>query len=196
MELSAFEIKIFGELNTPAKIQDFINKIPINFEKSGETLMSPRLILKKRKAHCFEGALLAAAIFWHHKQKPLLLDLVAQKPDLNHVVALFRKNGYWGAVSKTNHAALRYREPVYQTVRELVMSYFHEYFTHGGKKTLVSFAGPFNLKKFGTGWITSEKNLWFIDKALEKTAHVKIPRPKNLRRADAIEIKAGKLTDW
>lgn len=194
--LTTAEEKVFNRLSTPAKIQDFLNKIPVNFEKSGETMLSPRAVLKKNKAHCFEGALLAAAILWHHGKKPLLLDLVAQKPDLNHVAALFRENGHWGAISKTNHAVLRYREPVYRTIRELVMSYFHEYFTNDGKKTLISYAGPVNLSKFGKEWVTSSKELWFMDKALNKAKHSKIFRPKNLRRADELEIKAGKLTDW
>lgn len=194
--LTKTEERIFKRLNTPAKIQDFLNKIPVNFEKSGETILSPREVLKQNKAHCFEGVLLASAILWHHGKKPLLLDLIAEKPDLNHVVAVFKENGYWGAISKTNHAVLRYREPVYKTVRELVMSYFHEYFTDNGKKTLKSFAGPINLSRFGKKWVTSEAELWFIDKALDKTKHRKILRPKKLRRADKIEIKAGKLTDW
>src|SRR5690606_22648808 len=131
------ELKIIKKLNTPSKIQDFLNSLEINIEEDGDTSYSPRTVLKKRKAHCVEGAVLAAAILRFHGQKPLILDLETSNDDFDHVIALFNKNGYWGAISKTNHAVLRYREPVYKTIRELVMSYFHEYFLNkNGKKTL------------------------------------------------------------
>ncbi|MDP3731184.1 MAG: hypothetical protein Q8R34_01670, partial [bacterium] len=122
--LTKEEIKLFKKLNSPRKLQDFINAIPANFEKRGETLMSPRRVLRENKAHCLEGAFLVAAVLWFHGEKPLLLDLKTTDCDFDHVVALFRKGGCWGAISKTNHAVLRYREPVYASPRELAMSYF------------------------------------------------------------------------
>ena len=97
----------------------------INFEHGGETNHSPIVVLKKRKAHCFEGAVFAAAVLAYHGSKPLLMDFATAYDDEDHTVALFRKNGLWGAISKTNHAVLRYRDPVYRTPRELAMSYFH-----------------------------------------------------------------------
>src|SRR3989338_1352163 len=126
--LSKEELSILRKLNTPRKIQDFLNKVPINFEEEGETCHSPRTLLKKNKAHCVEGAMFAALALKLQGHKPLILDLATTKEDYDHVVAIFRENGCWGAISKTNHAVLRYREPVYRTIRELVMSYFHEYF--------------------------------------------------------------------
>lgn len=194
------EFAVFKKLNTPVKVQDFLDTFPINFEPGGETNRSPLTSLKKGKIHCFEGALLAAAAFWYHGQSPLLLDLETTNDDISHVAALFRKNGRWGAVTKTNHAVLRYRDPVFLSVRELVMSYFNEYFKNSdGRKTLRSYAGPFDLRPFGSDWLTSKKDTWDIVNALNASPHFKI-LPKNgtrfLRPADPIEILAGELTEW
>ena len=152
MKKSAYtkeEIKLFRRLNTPSKLQDYLNALPFNFLDRGVTL-SPRMVLKKNKADCFEGALLAAAVLEFHRYKPLILDLRSvKKPyDYDHVVAVFKKDGCFGAISKTNHAVLRYREPAYKTLRELVMSYFHEYFLNTGKKTLREYSELFDLNYF------------------------------------------------
>lgn len=160
--------------------------------------MSPRRVMATQSAHCFEGALFAAAILWYHGNKPLLLDLKSDRTDLDHVVALFQKNGYWGAISKTNHAVLRYREPVYKTIRELALSYFHEYVTDSGAKTLRSYSVPFDLRSFGKKWITEQKDLWDIGGALDDSRHTPIASPamiRTFRKADQIEIAAGKLLE-
>jgi hypothetical protein len=138
------EIRLFRRLNTPAKVQDYLNALPFNFLARGVTL-SPRMVLQKQKADCFEGALFAAAALEFHGYKPLILDLRSvKKPyDYDHVVAVFKTDGCFGAISKTNHAVLRYREPVYKTLRELTMSYFHEYFLNTGKKTLREYSSKF-----------------------------------------------------
>jgi hypothetical protein len=163
-----------------------------------------------------EGALLAAAILEFHGNKPLLMDLRSANDDLDHVVALFKQFGRWGAISKTNHVVLRYREPVYRTIRELALSYFHEYFLDNGKKTLREYSVPVDLRFFtplanphpypsprGRGekqnWRTTEKDLIELPEYLDKAKHYKILSPaqiKNLRKADGIEIKAGKLVQW
>lgn len=182
---------------TPEKIQDFLNTLPFNFETSGETCMSPLKVLRERKAHCLEGAMLAAALLWSSGEKPLLLDLKAHKKDLDHVVALFKHGNYWGAISKTNHAVLRFREPVYAGVRELAMSYFHEYFLPDGTKTLKSFSKPFDLSKFGFEWLTTEKDLFNISRALDRSPHIAIlPKGLKLRKADEIEREAGEIVEW
>ena len=135
--LNKEELKLFKTLNTPKKIQDFIDKIPINFEEKGDTCYSPRQVLKNNKCHCIEGAILAALILRVNGYQPLILDFETTHNDEDHVVALFKKHGHWGAISKTNHAILRFREPVYKSIRELAMSYFNEYFLFSnGKKTL------------------------------------------------------------
>src|SRR3990167_10192906 len=117
--LTPAERKIFVRLTSPQKIQNFLDTLPINFELKGETYMSPRRVLKAKTAHCFEGALFAAAVFAYHGQKPLLMDLRAVRPYQDHVLALFRVNGLWGAISKTNHVVLRYRDAVYRSPREI-----------------------------------------------------------------------------
>ena len=197
--LNKDEISLFRRLNTPKKIQDFLDTIPINFDEGNDTCMSPRMLLKMKKAHCIEGAYFAATALWFHGQKPLLLDLKASDNDYDHVVALFKAKNSWGAISKTNHAVLRYREPVYKTVRELAMSYFHEYFDDKGKKNLRSFSRPFSLAQFGTSWITSEKDLWHIAEALDDSPHEQILTRSaiaGLRKADKVEIKSGKIVEW
>ena len=191
------ELAVISKLRTPQKIQDFLEKIRINFEEKGETCRSPRRVLRDRKAHCLEGALFAAAALWLHGKPPLLLDLTSGRGDDDHVVTLFQRNGYWGAISKTNHAVLRYREPIYKNVRELAMSYFHEYFLDNGRKTLRSYSEPLDLRKFkDKNWVTSEKDLWYIVRALNKQKHFSMVPQKaagTLRKADKVEIKAGKI---
>lgn len=194
---NAAERKIYDKLNSPPKIQDFLNSLKTNFEKDGDTCFSPRIVLARGEAHCVEGAVLAAAILRHHGFEPLLLDLESSKKDFDHVVAIFRKDCCWGAISKTNHAVLRYREPIYKTIRELVMSYFHEYFIDNGKKTLRRYSAPVNLKKFDSkNWATTEEEVWFIPEHLANVKHFDIltrAQIARLRKADEIEIGAGKL---
>ncbi len=184
-------------LNSPRKIQDFLETLRINFETRGETVMSPRRVLRKQKAHCMEGAMLAAAALLVNGEKPLLLDLTSVDGDDDHVVALFRQHGCWGAISKTNHAVLRYREPIYRTIRELALSYFHEYFTDDGRKTLRSYSVPVDLGRFNhRGWVTDKTDLWYMVDALNAAKHslfLTRSQLRTLRRADPIEIKTGKL---
>lgn len=198
LNLSAEEERFFKKLGSPEKIQNYLEGISFNFEKDGETCRSPREVIAHKEAHCMEGALLAASLLWYHGQKPLLLDLKAIRPDLDHVVTLFREKGRWGAISKTNHAVLRFRDPVYKSTRELAMSYFHEYFLDNGKKTLRSFSQPFSLMPFGRDWVTESKNLWHIPKALDKSKHYPIAPPSamlKLRPASKIEREAGTLVE-
>lgn len=170
----------------------------MNFEKDGETCNSPLYVLKNKSAHCFEGALVAAATLWYHGRPPLLLDLETGLNDESHVIAPFKENGLWGAISTTNHAVLRYREPIHKTIRELVLSYFHEYFLDTGIKTLKSFSTkPLDLTLFDDEWPIAEYPVWGIHDTLVDAPHSPIAPEKalkNLRRADLIEIQAGKLT--
>ncbi len=193
------EFTVFKKLTTPSKIQDFLDALPINFEEQGDTCRSPLAVLQKNKAHCIEGAMIAAAALWYHGQKPLLLDLKTTPDDFDHVVTLFKENNLWGAISKTNHAVLRYRDPIYRTIRELAVSYFNEYFLDNGKKTLRSYCAPFNLLTYDDEWLTSDQNLWGISEGLDGVPHFEIIKKdaiKRLRFAHSLEIEAGKLTEW
>ena len=162
--------------------------------------MSPRRILKKKTAHCFEGALLAAAALAYHGQKPLLLDFRTIFEDEDHVVTLFRQNGLWGAISKTNHAILRYRDPLYRDIRELVMSYYHEYLLWNGKKSLESYSAPFGLLKYPPEkWITAEEDLFWLVEALDNARHFPLVPKKNrrlIRSAAKVELRAMKTLEW
>jgi len=200
--LNEKELLILKKLDSFSKIQDFINNIPINFEKDGkDTCLSPRRVLRENRAHCIEGALLAAlAIRLNGLGESLVVDMRASQGDYDHVIAVFKQNGKWGAITKTNHAVLRYREPIYDSVHELIMSYFHEYTNEKGNKTLREFSEPINLAIFdNTDWVTSEDNLWFIHDYIDRVKHYKIlseKQEKNLRKADLLEIQSGKLTEW
>jgi len=198
--LTKKEEKILRKLRTPIQIQDFLDSLPMNFEKKGETHMSPRRALRARKAHCVEGALIAALALWLHGEEPLIMDLTSKKHDDDHFVALYKRNGHWGAISKTNHATIRFRDPVYKTLRELALSYFHEWFMNtNGEKTLVSYSRPLNMKKLGINWITSEKELWEIDGIIDALPHYPLVPKGNsryIRRADPMELKAGRFIEW
>lgn len=200
--LSPKEFALLKGLSTPHKIQDFLDKLPVNYEKDGDTCHSPQTALRTGKAHCIEGALIAATALWIHGQKPLLLDLKTLSTDIDsdHVVALYKKNGYWGAISKTNHSVLRFRDAIYKTPRELALSYFHEYFLPTtGQKTLRSYSRPFSLQRFGKKWITSEEDLWNIAEALDQSPHFPlVPEgyARYLRHASEAERQASKIVEW
>jgi hypothetical protein len=128
------------------------------------------------------------------------VSLKVQKPDDDHIIVLFKENGYYGALSKTNHAVLRYRDPVYRSVRELVMSYFHEYYLYkNGVKTLLGYTKPINLNHFGTDWIDAEGDVFLIGHAIYKTPVISIVPPQNrkyLRKATPFELKTLRAQEW
>ena len=196
--LSKAEFAVLRRLSTPQRIQDFLDKMSPNFEVRGQTCLSVREVLRQRRAHCIEGAMLAACALWVHGEPPLLLDLRAER-DYDHVVALFRRGRYWGAISKTNPAVLRWRDPVYRSLRELAMSYLHEYANKRSQKTLRSYAGPFDLRRFDPKvWITNGKNCWDVGATLDDLRHralVTKKQARSLRLRDAVERKAGALTE-
>lgn len=198
-DLDPKEREIFDRLDTPEKIQDFLDRLPRNFEKEGDTLHSPRMVLRNKKAHCFEGALFAAAILLHHKRPALLLDLQADKRlDDSHVVALYKMNGYWGAISKTNHASLGWRDPIYKTPREVALTYFHEYFNDAGMKSLRSYA-TFDPLRLEDDWVSAERPLLYLHPIFDALRHTPFIPKKNtphLRRATPLEREAGGIIAW
>lgn len=193
------ELSILKKITTPIKIQDFLDSVPLNHEKKGETYMSALRALRANKMHCLEAALVAALALWLRGEKPLLMDLKTVNGD-DHVVALYTRGGYWGAISKTNHTSLRFRDPVYRTLRELALSYFHEYFNDSdGKKILRSYSAPFDLRKFKKDWVGAEEDLHDLAQAIDDSKHFQIAPQKNmrlLRPADAMERRAGMLREW
>jgi len=200
--LTRKEYDALARLTTPAKIQDFLDTFAFNFEKRGDTHQSPRRVLAARQMHCIEGALLAAAALWLHGEPPLIMNLSPRmgKGDFDHVVALYKRGGYFGAISKTNHAVLRFRDPIYRTPRELALSYFNEYFLLStGEKTLECYSKPLDMRRFGTDWLTAEKDLWNVADALAERKHYfLVPKGnwRHVRRADLMELAAGQLVEW
>jgi len=166
--------KLLRKLSTPEKIQRYLDDLPYNKEKDGETCRSPRLVLEYNTAHCFEGALFAAAALRVNGRPPLILDLESVRDD-DHVIAVYRSNGCWGAVAKSNYAGLQFRSPVYRTLRELALSYFEHYYNLNGEKTLRAYSRPVSLARFDPiDWMTTEEPLWAIADYLCTIKHTRI----------------------
>lgn len=151
------ELRKLRSLNTPEKIQRFLDELPYHH---ADTSWSPRRVLRERTAHCLEGALLAAAALRVNGQRPLVMDLQAVR-DVDHVIAVYRDSGHFGAIGKSNYAGLRFRAPVYRTIRELALSYFNDYFNLRGERTLRGYSELVDLSRFDSDeWMTSEKSVW------------------------------------
>ena len=198
--MSVTEFAMLKPLDAPQKIQAFLNAIPINHELTGETILSVREVLRQRRAHCIEGAFVAACALWIHGDPPLILHMDCDISDYPHVIAVFRRNRCWGALSKTNGVGLRYRDPVYRTLRELAMSYFHEYFNKKYQKTLRSYSAIFDLRKVDPAlWVTSEKACDEIHDRLVKCRHyplISAAQQRLLAQRDSFERKASKLVQY
>jgi hypothetical protein len=191
------EIAVLRQLRTPSRIQRFLDEdIAYNLEKGGDTCRSPRRVLRDRTAQCMEGALFAAAALRVIGYPPLLVDLEAVR-DVDHVLAVFREGGHWGAVAKSNYAGLRFREPVYRTLRELVMSYFEHYYNLRGEKTLRRYSRPVDLRRFDRiRWQVAEGDLWVIPEYLTIIPHIPILGPEaeqRLSRMDRRLFAAGQV---
>ena len=169
--LTPGEYALLRRLDTPQKIQAYVFDLRQNFELDGDTCRSVQAVLRAGNAHCIEGAMVAACALWVHGEPPLLLDMRAVR-DYDHVVALFRRRGRWGAISKTNGIGLRWRDPVYRTLRELAMSYFHEYTNRRDHKTLREYSIPFDLRRVDPAvWVTGTANAWSVCEALDDLRH-------------------------
>jgi hypothetical protein len=190
---TAAELRALRALRTPHGIQRALDAMPYHL---ASTAWSPRRVLRERTAHCLEGAVFAAAALRVLGWPPLLLDLEAVQ-DTDHVVAVYRERGRWGALAKSNFAGLRYREPVYRSVRELVMSYFESYVNLRGDRTLRAYSRPVNLARFDRrrrGWMTTESALWWIAEYLVGVPHTRLLTPsmvQALHRADRRSLDAG-----
>jgi hypothetical protein len=183
-EFTASELRVLRALKSPAGIQRFLDDIPYHL---AGTAWSPRRVLREKTAHCLEGAIFAAAALRALGFPPLILDLEADQ-DTDHVLAIFKMRGHWGAIAKSNFAGCRYREPVYRTLRELALSYFNTYFNLRGERTLRRYSRPVNLARFDDRhWMTSDKEIWFVAEYLCDIRHrplLKRGLEKHLTRVD------------
>jgi hypothetical protein len=192
------EREVLAGLDRPERIQRFLDEeVGYNKEPDGETCRSPRRVLRDRMAHCIEAAFLAASAFRWHGRPPLVLLLRAHRDD-DHVVAVFRERegaGAWGAVAKSNYAGLRFREPVYRSLRELAMSYFEHYYNLEAEKSLRARGRPVDLSRFDRlGWERAEADLWTVSDALAGGPLVPLlsgPQARRLTRVDRRLEEAG-----
>jgi hypothetical protein len=184
-------LRTLRALKTPVRIQKFLDALPYQY---ANTAWSPQRTLRERKGHCLEGALLAAAALRVNGHPPLLMDLEAVRDD-DHVVALYRERGLWGGIAKSNFAGLRFRAPIYRTLRELALSYFEHYYNLRGERTLRSYSGPVNLARLDSqGWMTSEENAWCVPELLIAARHYPLFPDKvarTLTRLDRRSFEAG-----
>jgi len=182
-----------GRLRTPAAIQAFLDSIPYS---SDPIYRCPRRVMRDRVAHCFDGAVFAGAALRRIGLPPLLVDLEAVRDD-DHVLAVFRRRGHWGAIAKSNFVGLRWREPVFRTVRELVLSYFEDYYNSEGEKTLRSWSSPLDLRAFDRlNWTVEDGAMDAIAAHLDSRRHLKILTPameRSLARMDERSLRAGML---
>lgn len=183
--LTPEERRTLRALRSPERIQGFLDTLPYH---DADTAYSPRLVLRERTAHCLEGAMLAALALRYHGEAPWILDLEAEQ-DSDHVITVFRRNGAWGAIASSNYAGLRFRAPVYRSLRELALSYFENYFNHRRERTLRTFSRPVDLSRFDSrGWMTSERSVWCVAEHLCLIPHTRILTPameRALSRVDA-----------
>ncbi len=189
--LNPAELRTLRSLKTPARIQKFIDAIEYQY---ADTAGSPRRVLRERKGHCMEGAMLAAAALRVSGHPPLLMDLEAVHDD-DHVLALYREHGLWGAVAKSNFAGLRFRSPVYRTLRELALSYVEHYYNLRGERTLRAYSVPVNLAPLDAKhWMTAEEDVWCVVDKLIAAKHYPLYPDKvarSLPRLDRRSFEAG-----
>src|SRR5262245_8794230 len=187
------ELRTLRALGSPRGIQRALDAMPYHL---ASTAWSPGRVLRERTAHCLEGAVFAACALRALGAPPLLLDLEAVQ-DTDHVVAVYQVRGHWGAIAKSNFSGLRYREPVYRSLRELAMSYFEDYINLRGEHTLRAYSRPVDLARFDRvhpGWMTSERDLWWIPEHLVEIPHTPLLTPAQIRslsRVDGRALRAG-----
>ena len=189
--LSPQDLRTLRTLKTPARIQKFIDALHYQY---ANTAWSPQRVLRERKGHCLEGALLAAAALRVSGHPPLLMDLEAVHDD-DHVIALYRERGLWGGIAKSNFAGLRFRAPIYRTLRELALSYFEHYYNLRGERTLRAYSQPVNLARLDSrDWMTSEEDVWCVPELLIAARHFPLFPDKvarTLPRLDRRSFEAG-----
>lgn len=178
-------------LKTPVRIQKFLDALTYQY---ADTAWSPQRALRERKGHCLEGALLAAAALRINGHPPLLMDLEAVHDD-DHVIALYRERGLWGGIAKSNFSGLRFRAPIYRTLRELALSYFENYYNLRGERSLRNFSGAVDLARLdGQHWMTSEEDVWCVAELLIAARHYPLFSEKVARalpRLDRRSFEAG-----
>lgn len=183
-EFTPAELQKLQRLKDPYGIQRYLDDLPYHL---ADTAWSPRRVLRENTAHCFEGAIFAAAALRANGFPPLVIDFEAEK-DTDHVLAVFRVKGHWGAIAKSNYTGCRYREPVYRSLRELAMSYFNTYFNMRRERSMRTFSRPVNLARFDDRvWMTTEEHIWFIPVYLFEVKHYNLLTPAMIKRLHRVD---------
>jgi hypothetical protein len=186
--LKRSERKFLKTLTTPIKIQAFLDKLPYSME---HIYRCPLRVLREQVAHCFDGALFAAAVLRHLGYPPLILEMVPNDRDDDHLLALYKFDGYWGAVGKSNFVGLRFRDPIYRTLRELMMSYFEQYYNVEREKTLRSYTLPLHLKAFDKlNWMTLDEPIELIAQRLDEIRKIPILTPSMTPKLSLIDERS------
>ena len=186
--LTKSERRILGRLTTPGKIQAFLDELDYSIE---ETYRCPLRVLRERVAHCYDGALFAAGMLRRLGHPPLILEMLPNHRDDDHLLALFKQDGHWGAVGKSNFVGLRFREPIHRTLRELVLSYFEQFYNVEREKTLRGYTLPLNLESFDRhGWMVKDEPLERIAEKLDRMRRVRVLTLKMVKRLSPLDTRA------
>ncbi len=186
--LTPSERGLIASLTTPFKIQTFLDEVSYSGE---ERYRAPLTFLRDRTGHCFDGAVFAAALLRRLGGTPLLIDMLPSGRDDDHMLALYKRNGHWGAVAKSNFSGLRFREPVYRTLRELAMSYFEDYFNAAGEKTMRGYTAPLNLSTFDKhNWLSDDRTMDKIADRLGEIRQYKVLTPRMVRNLSPTDKRA------
>ena len=178
------ELRKLRGMKNPDGVQRYLDALPYHL---ADTAWSPRRVLREGTAHCLEGAIFAAAALRVLGYPPLLLDFEAEN-DTDHVMAIYKVNGHWGAVAKSNYTGCRFREPVYRSLRELAMSYFNIYFNLRRQRTMRTYSRPVNLARFDDQqWMTTQKPVWFIVYHLFEIKHYKLLTRGMIKRLHRVD---------
>ena len=186
--LAKSERQVLKRLRTPNQIQAFLDELTYSTE---ETYRCPLRVLHERVAHCYDGALLAAALLRRLGHPPLILEMLPNRRDDDHLLALFKEDGHWGAVGKSNFVGLRFREPIHRTLRELVVSYFEQFYNVEREKTLRGYTLPLNLRAFDRhGWMVRDEPLDWIAEKLDRTRRVRLLTPKMIKKLSPLDLRS------
>lgn len=191
--LNSTEKALIQGLHSPDRIQAFLDSVQY---PAGERNRSVLNVIRERQAHCLDGGMFAAAALSWIGYPATIMDIFPEPgKDDDHILALYQVDGCWGAVAKSNFVGLRLREPVYRSLRELVMSYFESYFNVDGEKTLRSYSRPIRLGKWDyLDWVCDDHGVDVIEmklKTLKSTPLITEKMAARLNRADEISYKSG-----
>jgi hypothetical protein len=183
--LSASERRLLARLDSPLRVQEFLDTLQYSAD---DFYRSPLRVVRERIGHCFDGAVCAAALLRRLGHPPLLVDLLPNERDDDHLLALYRVDGHWGAVAKSNFVGLRFREPIHRNLRELALSYFEQYYNVAREKTLRAYTTPVNLARFDRlNWLVDDAAMDAIAARLDEVRKYALLSPEQVARLSPVD---------